>query len=257
MAEKEQSNSIDEIWLEYKETPTLALRNKLVIHYLYLVKSILKTIKLPSNALLTSNDLINFGIIGLINAIEKFEPNQNIKFETYAYQRIRGSIIDEIRRLDWLSRTERQRAKSLIKTIDQSYIETGGSSLTEISKRLNISDDELKKYFSAYQSSQDSFFISENFTPEEDEDNLSYVANISNEEKNALDEIVENEKVEIIYNFLKSLPDRERLIITLYYYENLKFKEIGVLLDLSESRVSQIHSAVIKKLRQKFKELEE
>jgi RNA polymerase sigma factor for flagellar operon FliA len=83
------------------------------------------------------------------------------------------------------------------------------------------------------------------------------VANISTEEKNALDDIVDNEKIEIIYNFLKSLPERERLIITLYYYENLKFKEIGVLLELSESRVSQIHSAVIKKLRQKFKELEE
>jgi RNA polymerase sigma factor for flagellar operon FliA len=257
MTEKEQSNSIDEIWLKYKESPSFLLRNQLVLHYLSLVKSVLKTIRLPQNTLLTSNDLINYGIIGLIDAIEKFEPIQNVKFETYAYQRIRGAIIDEIRRLDWLSRSERHKAKNLIKTIDQSYAETGEASVEELSKRLNVSEDELRKYFSAYQSSQNSFFITETFSVDEDEDDLPFVANISTEEKNALDDIVDNEKIEIIYNFLKSLPERERLIITLYYYENLKFKEIGVLLELSESRVSQIHSAVIKKLRQKFKELEE
>lgn len=258
MTGKEPStNSINDKLIEYKKNPSLELRNYLVLHFLFMVKNVLKTIHLPQNSILSSNDLINYGILGLIDAIEKFQPEQNVKFETYALHRIRGSILDEIRKLDWLSRNERRLAKSLSETMERSFVESGETKYQEITKRLNLSDVELKKYFIAFQSWQSSFFYPENIRLDDENEEISFIGNIpSREEKNALDEIVDNEKIEIIFNFLKSLPERERLIITLYYYENLKFKEIGAILELSESRVSQIHSSVIKKLKLKFKELE-
>ncbi len=258
MTEKEPSiNSINNKLIEYKKNPSLDLRNFLVLHFLFLVKNVLKTIHIPQNSILSSNDLINYGILGLIDAIEKYQPEQNVKFETYAQHRIKGAILDEIRKLDWLSRNERRLAKSFTETMEKSFVESGEAKYEEITKRLNLSDEELRKYFVAFQSSQSSFFIPEIVKLQDEDEEVSFIGNIPNgEEKNALDEIVDNEKIEIIYNFLKSLPERERLIITLYYYENLKFKEIGALLELSESRVSQIHSSIIKKLKLKFKELE-
>jgi len=250
--------NIEDIWLQYKKDKSLELRNQIVLKYISLIKTILRTIKLPPNSILTSQDLINVGIIGLVEAIDKYEPEQNIKFETYAYQRIKGAIIDELRRLDWLSRSARKKAKDVISTIDKSFILQGESNISELFKELNLSEKELKEYIKAYNSSKESFFINESIENIEDGEDVSFLENLAaEEEKSTLEKIVDNEKVEIIYNFLISLPERDRLIVTLYYYENLKFKEIGNILGLSESRVSQIHSNVIKALRKKFQELED
>lgn len=248
---------LNKIWILYKSNRSLELRNKLVLTYVPFVKSILRHINLPSNSILTESDLINFGIIGLIESIEKFDPEQNVKFETYAYQRIRGAIFDELRRFDWLSRNSRKKVKEYIDTVDKSFAEKGIYDLNDILKRLNINEKELKEFVKAYQSSQEAFFLGDIIEITEDENEVSFIDNLpDNKDKTTLDEIVENEKVQIIFEFLMKLPERERLVVTLYYYENLKFKEIGKILGLSESRISQIHSFVLKKLKKKFEELE-
>ncbi|MFN3306364.1 MAG: FliA/WhiG family RNA polymerase sigma factor [Candidatus Kapaibacteriota bacterium] len=252
--------SIEELnktWLLYKNSKSLELRNKLVLTYVPFVKSILRNINLPPNSILSESDLINFGIVGLIESIEKFNPEQNVKFETYAYQRIKGAIFDELRRIDWLSRNSRKKAKEFIETVDKSFTEKGGYDLDDVLKKLSVDENELKEYVKAYQSSQESFFLGDVIELNEEGDEVSYIENLPDEqEKTALDEIVENEKVQIIYEFLRKLPEKERLVVTLYYYENLKFKEIGKILGLSESRISQIHSFVLRKLKKKFEEFE-
>ncbi len=252
--------SIEELnktWLLYKNSKSLELRNKLVLAYVPFVKLVLRNINLPTNSILSESDLVNFGIVGLIESIEKYDPGQNVKFETYAYQRIRGAIFDELRRIDWLSRNSRKKAKEFIETADKSFAEKGRYDLDDVMKKLNVDEKELSEYVKAYQSSQESFFLGDVIELNGEGDEVPFLENLpDNEEKTALDEIVENEKVQIIYEFLKKLPEKERLVVTLYYYENLKFKEIGKLLGLSESRISQIHSFVLKKLKKKFKEFE-
>ncbi|MCX7908132.1 MAG: FliA/WhiG family RNA polymerase sigma factor [Ignavibacteria bacterium] len=249
---------MEDIWYDYKKSKSPELRNKIVLKYIPLVKNILKGINVPPNSLLSNDDLISIGIIGLVEAIEKFEPSQNVKFETYAYPRIKGAVLDELRKVDWLSRNTRRKAKEFIETLDKSFVHTGNYNINEITKSLNLDEKELRNYILAFQSSQESFFVGETIEILDDGEELSYFENLpSYEEGNQLESIVNNEKVQVIYQFLLSLPERERLIVTLYYYENLKFKEIGKILGLSESRVSQIHSSVIRRLRKKFKELEE
>ncbi len=249
---------IKETWFNFRKERTSELRNKLVLKYLPFVKTIIKSINLPPNSILSNNDLVNIGIIGLVEAIEKYDPEQNIKFETFAYPRIKGAIFDELRRIDWLSRNTRRKAKEFSDKLDRYFVQKGEYDLKELSKVLNLDEKEMKEYLLAYQTFQESFFIGENLEFVEDNEEIPFIQNLAiEEEKNPLENIVENEKVQIIYRFLLSLPDRERLIATLYYYENLKFKEIGQILGLSESRVSQIHSSIIKRIRNKFKEMEE
>lgn len=249
---------IDEIWIEYRKTKSPELRNKLVLKYISLVRSILRTINIPPDSILNNQDLINIGILGLVEAIEKFNPEQNVKFETFAYTRIKGSILDELRRVDWLSRSTRKKAKEVLETLDKTFVESGSYDFNSIGRSLGLSDKELKDYLMAYQTSQESFFLSDNFEILGDDEEVSFLENLpATDSKDQLENIVDNEKVQIIYHFLLSLPERERLIMTLHYYENLKFKEIGKIIGLSESRVSQIHSSVIKQLRNKFKQMEE
>lgn len=252
------NEDLNEIWLKYKEKPDEELRNTLVLKYISLVKAILKKFRLPENSILTNNDLINIGIFGLVEAIEKFDPSMNVKFETYAYPRIKGAILDELRKIDYLSRDARKKAKDFTETINRSFVQDGETNIENITQKLNLSEKVLKTYILAYQSSKESFYLDEGIEIDDDGQKLDFLENLPTpEEKSTLEEIVENEKIQLIYQFLLALPERDRLIITLYYYENLKFKEIGQILGLSESRVSQIHSSVIKRLRNKFKALEE
>ncbi|MGB9770704.1 MAG: sigma-70 family RNA polymerase sigma factor [Candidatus Kapaibacteriota bacterium] len=253
----ENNEGIVEIWNKYKKNPDAELRNQLVLNYIPLVKSILRKFNIPENSILTNQDLINVGIIGLVEAIEKYEPEQNVKFETFAYNRIKGAIIDELRKVDWLSRGARKKAKDVVETIDRAFVQSGNNSYEEISKRLNLTEKEFNSFIFAYHSSQEAFFYTESTLIEEESQEIEFLENLPTpDSKTTLEELVENEKVQIIYNFLLSLPERDRLIVILYYYENLRFKEIGKILGLSESRVSQIHSSVIKRLRNKFKELD-
>ncbi len=247
---------IQNIWDEYLRTRDFNLRERLVLFYLPFVKGILSSFSIPKNSVLTKEDLTSAGILGLIWAIEKYNPEFGVKFEVYAQHRIKGSILDELRKVDWLSRSSRNKAEKFLKIIEQIESEiTTDSEFVSLSERLEVDETELRKYFQAYNS-----YLSANFVRGsqiiDSEEEVNLLENIPDDSKTPLENIVSQEKIEVITDFLKSLPERSRLIITLYYYENLTLKEIGKLLNISESRVCQIHSEVIAQLKSKFQSLD-
>lgn len=253
------TSDIQDIWKSYKLQQDGSLREKLVLNYISLVRSVMKSISIPANSILTRDDLISSGIIGLIDAIEKYDLDRGVKFETYAVQRIKGAILDELRKVDWLSRTARQKVTEVNSTLDSIQSETGAeATFPEAISKLNIKTSEINTYLLAYRSSKEGLFINETLFNGDEEETPNFLENLPDEsQKNPLDVIIDEEKISIIMDYLNTLPERNRLIITLHYYENLKFKEIGKLLNISESRVSQVHSEVIRQLKKKFRMIEE
>lgn len=256
---EETTPDIQYIWKLYKLQQDSSLREKLVLNYISLVRSVMKSISIPANSILTRDDLISSGIIGLIDAIEKYDPNRGVKFETYAVQRIKGAILDELRKVDWLSRAARQKATEVTSTLDSIQNETTAeATFAEAISRLNIKPSEINSYLLAYRSSKEGVFFNETLFNEDEEERTNFLENVPDEsQKSPLDIIVDEEKISIIMDFLNTLPERNRLIIILHYYENLKFKEIAKLLNISESRVSQVHSEIITQLKKKFRTMEE
>lgn len=232
-------------------------KRKLMMNYMWLVRYTLHTMNLPSNAILSDEDFLHVGIIGLNDAIERFEPERGIKFETFAMPRVRGTVLDEMRRLDWLSRTARKKAHELVAVSDQLRRETGREvTEEEVRTRLNVSIEEYQTYLSAAAAAVASLSMNESKSSlglsdeGEERDVLQELPDMDYE--SPLTRITDEERMNFLLTYLKNLPERKRLVITLYYYENLTFKEIGVLLSLTESRICQIHTQVCNDLRAKL-----
>lgn len=251
--------SIDELWELYLSNRNTESRNLLVLRYIFLVRSAIQKLNLPKYSMFSKDDLVNTGIIGLIEAIDKFDPSIGAKFEYFAYQKIRGKILDELRKIDWISRDARQKAQNLQYAISTIHSESGEKpTYMEVLEKMNITEEEFKKFVLAYESYRLSFFVGEGQILNVDGEEIPILENYPDVESiEPLDKLIEEEKIKIIANFLESLPERNRLIMILYYYENLKFREIAQILEISESRVSQIHSQTISLLKKKFQELEE
>lgn len=235
---------------QYFQTPNLEVRNQLVLHYSYIAKTVALQMRGISSNYAQLEDIVNQGIITLIDCIEKFDPSKEVKFESYAFMRVRGSIIDFIRKQDWLPRRVRKTAKD----ISAAYEKLSGDLMREptsgeIAAYLNISSDTLHKHYGEMTRSVMLSF-------ESLLDNT--ISNIFSSEKSCdvhdLPEtgIFQEEMKTILVEAIDSLTDRERMVITLYYYENLKLSEISKVLEVSESRVCQIHSKAILKLKTKI-----
>lgn len=251
-----------EAWKEFhgKRSSTAkraSAKRKLMLNYMWLVRYTLHTMNLPSNAILSDEDFLHVGIIGLNDAIERFEPERGIKFETFAMPRVRGTVLDEMRRLDWLSRTARKKAHELVAVSDQLRRETGREvTEEEVRARLNVSVEEYQTYLSAAAAAVASLSMNESKTSlglsdeGEERDVLQELPDMDYE--SPLTRITDEERMNFLLTYLKNLPERKRLVITLYYYENLTFKEIGALLSLTESRICQIHTQVCTDLKAKL-----
>ena len=248
---------IDSIWIEYNNEKSKKTKDDIFKKYSWIVQYVVNKLGVPENSILDKEDLINIGIIGLSESIDKFDLSKNVKFESYAITRVRGSIQDELRKLDWLSRTARKKVNDITSIKDKFLKEQGIEvSDSEIISKLGITSDQYNSYLHAMEVSRSnySFIDSDNSS---DEDGYDVVENISDkDESNQLEDLIEHEKIELLKKFLKDLPDKKRLVIALYYYENLTFNEIGKLIDVTEGRVSQIHSEVIKKLRVRINDYE-
>lgn len=240
---------------KYKEEPSKLSpdqKNKLIMEYAPLIKFIAQKIavRLPSNIEL--DDLISSGVIGLMDAIEKYDPTRDNKFKTYAEFRIRGSILDELRAQDWVPRSVRDKAKMLDRTMIELEAELGRSaSDEEVAQRLSISIDEFHDLVNQVRpvsvlSIDDS-------------------ATFSNVDKKSILNILEGTKFNnpftqlniksvksIVAQAIEDLPERQRLVLSLYYFEDLNLKEIGKILRVTESRVSQLHAQAITRLRAKL-----
>ncbi len=241
-----------EMWINYKKSGSLEIREKIIIKYIPLVKHVVSKFvnNLPKN--IEYEDLVEYGIIGLLDAVGKFDITKDVDFKTYALLRIRGAIYDELRELDMLPRTLRKVSKN----IEAAYIEIErqkGRPATdeEVCNYLNISIKELDEYFSKIN-------VANVYSLEEsigdNEDGNSTLGSIIEDKKseNPHENLEKKEIKEALLAVIKELTEKEKTVITLYYYEELTLKEIGKVMDISESRVSQIHSKTVIKLRAKL-----
>jgi RNA polymerase sigma factor for flagellar operon FliA len=249
---------LKDVWKGYKENQSLVLRHKLILNYMWLVKYIVQTMSLPVNSILGEEDFINIGMIGLCEAIERYELERGVKFETYALPRVKGIVQDELRRLDWLSRTARKKAHELIQATDELRTEKGREvSAEEIMQKLNINQEEYNSYLAAAAAAKASFSMVETTQAGLDEDDTDFIEEIADTGTENIQIKMENEeRINFLTNYIKNLNDRKRLVMMMYYYESFTFKDIGLELGISESRVCQIHTQVINDLKLKLFEFD-
>jgi RNA polymerase sigma factor for flagellar operon FliA len=242
----------DEIkmWKKYKRTKAQDQHDEIVKKYLYLVKYVAGrvAIGLPPNV--EFNDLVSYGILGLFDAIQKYDVSQGNKFETYAVSRIRGSIMDELRKLDWAPRLLRKKAREIEKKCKELEEKNGRIATDdELARSLKISTEELSSIYSDLNSTT---FLSLDEVWQNDDGNkpISRLQTIEDSLiTNQFTYVHQSEVKDLLASAINELPEKEKLVIVLYYYENLTLREIGEILDVSESRVCQIHTKVVTRLR--------
>ncbi len=245
------------LWEHFKETGDTATRERLILHYAPLVKYVAGRVGvgLPPN--IEQADLVSYGIFGLIDAIEKFDIHRAIKFETYAISRIRGAIIDELRAIDWIPRSVRYKARE----VERAYAALEGElrrtpTEPEVAQRLGIGLDELHQIFSQV-SYVNVVALDELLTVGgEKGDKLSLVDTL--EDTKAEDPVTAFEAEEtkfLLARAINQLPEREKIVVTLYYYEGLTLAEIGRVLGVTESRICQMHTKAVLQLRAKLAEV--
>jgi RNA polymerase sigma factor for flagellar operon FliA len=246
------------LWDNYFKQGSPDNKRDLMLSYIWLVKYVLQSMSLPTNSILNYDDFVNIGILGLNEAIERYNTERGVKFESYAIPRIKGIILDELRKLDWLSRTARKKAHELMQASDALKMEKGGEvSSEDIRKRLNVSHEEYQSYLKAAAAAKASLSLIENSQASMSDEDRDLLEEIPDYNQESIMEVMENEeRLQIITSFLTALNERKRLVMTLYYYESLTFKEIGEILSISESRVCQIHGQVVGDLRIKINEME-
>jgi RNA polymerase sigma factor for flagellar operon FliA len=246
-------SGIDCLWKEFKENGSKVAKDKILLEYAHLVKIVAYRLSVNLPASVDKNDLIGAGIMGLIKAVETFEPERGFKFETFAAHKIRGSILDELRALDWVPRSVRQKSRDLQKTFSKLEGDLGRLPYDdEVCDELGIS---LKEYEDLLSEVTPATLISlEEAMPDRSSESkeLRIIDSIEDPgSSNPLRELAFTEVKNILKEAITQLPEKEKLVVALYHYEELTLKEIGVVLEITESRVSQIHSKAILKLRSK------
>jgi RNA polymerase sigma factor for flagellar operon FliA len=240
----------EKLWEAYRKKPTSELREQLILEYAQLVKLVAGRLSMYLGYNVEYEELVSYGIFGLIDAIDKFDTEKNVKFETYASLRIRGSILDQIRKMDWIPRTVRQRQRKMDDAIKQVEMRTGKSATDEeLAKELGLSEDELGNWQSQLKVTNIVSLneFEENNGPEPVAD-TSHQSHFQQPE-----EVVEEEELkEMLSAALDLLTEKERRVIELYYYEDMNLKEISQILEVSESRVSQLHTKGLLKMRKKM-----
>jgi RNA polymerase sigma factor for flagellar operon FliA len=247
--------SVAEIWADYKQHGTREARERLILHYAPLVKFVAGRVAagLPQN--IEQSDLVSYGIFGLIDAIDKFDPARGYKFETYAISRIKGAIIDELRSIDWVPRSVRAKARAIERAYSKLENELRRSPEDrEVATELGMSEDELASILS-----QISFVgivaLDELLSASADRSGGATVGDtIADRTNNPVEAFESEEMRHVLADAINRMPDRERLVLTLYYYEGLTLAEIGSVLGVTESRVCQIHTKAIFQLRGRLSE---
>lgn len=239
----------DKLWSEYQKKPTQEIREQLILAYAQLVKLVAGRLSMYLGHNVEYDDLVSYGIFGLIDAIDKFDMTKNVKFETYASLRIRGAILDQIRKMDWIPRTVRQRQRKIDEAMKQVEMRTGKAATDEeIALELGVTEDELVNWQSQLKVTN---VVSLSEFEEQGQEPTVEIAN-----KNRFsqpEEVVEEEELKVkLIEALDLLTEKERRVIELYYYEDLTLKEISLVLEVSESRVSQLHTKALLKMRKKM-----
>jgi RNA polymerase sigma factor for flagellar operon FliA len=254
----EERSAIEQIWADYKSAATREARDRLIVHYSPLVKYVAGRVSvgLPQN--IEQADLVSYGIFGLIDAIEKFDPERNIKFETYAIARIKGAIIDELRSIDWVPRSVRAKSRAVEKAyakLEAALLRTPSDA--EVASEMGISEEELHTIFN-----QISFVglvaLDEMLSGSGGErgESTTLGETIPDKREGPVAAFEVDEMKQILATAINRLGDREKIVLTLYYYEGLTLAEIGDVLGVTESRVCQIHTKAVLQLRSRMIEPE-
>lgn len=239
--------TIEQVWKEFFETRSEACRNSLIVHYLQTVKYTADRIrvKLPGNV--EVEDLIQAGIFGLMDAIDAFDPGRGVKFETYCTPRIRGSILDELRSMDWVPRLVRARAHQLDKAHVTLEAQLGRiPTEQELASEMGLGKEDFHR-LQRDASAVGLLSLNNKFNDTDGETDVREIDIL--EDTHSQNPVTEAQKRDLKNLVSKGLTRAEKLIIFLYYYEEMTMKEIGATLDLSESRVSQMHSSVVFRLK--------
>ncbi|GFI28190.1 RNA polymerase sigma-D factor [Lachnospiraceae bacterium] len=239
----------EKLWKSYQKDPSPELREQIILEYAPLVKVVAGRLSMYLGYNVEYDDLVGYGIFGLIDAIDKYDAGKDVKFETYASLRIRGSILDQIRKMDWIPRTVRQKQKKLDEAVKQVEMRTGkNASDEEIAVEIGISEDELAVWQSQLKVTNIvslNEYVEQGSEPVMDARNNSHF--IQPEEQ-----IQEDELKKVLKDTLELLTEKERKVIELYYYEELTLKEISKVLGVTESRISQLHTKALLKMRRKM-----
>ncbi len=242
-------NARKRLWEDYKRTKASDIREKLILEYAPLVKLVAGRLSMYLGYNVEYDDLVSYGIFGLIDAIDKFDTLKDVKFETYASLRIRGSILDQIRKMDWIPRTVRQRQRQIDTAIHEIEIATGQSATDEqIAAKLGISEEEYSEW-------QGQMKVTGVISLDEFTESGSDISNdkYGTSRIDGPEEAFEKEELkQMLAQALQTLTEKEQKVVLLYYYEDLTLKEISNILEVSESRVSQLHSKALVKLQKKL-----
>jgi RNA polymerase sigma factor FliA len=238
------------LWQQYRKTGDRALRDRLILTYAPLVKFVAGRLGSGLPAHVDEGDLVSYGLLGLIGAIERFDPDREVKFETYAIARIRGAIIDELRALDWVPRSVRARAREIERAIAELEKRLHRAPTDEeISARLGLTQDELDSSLTEISRSSIAA-LDELWTVSSGGDRVALIDTIEDTEgPEPQSALAETEMKEALGEAISRLPEREKVVVTLYYYEELTLREIGEVLGVTESRVSQLHTKAILRLK--------
>lgn len=239
----------DDLWKQYEKTKSPAIREQLIIEYAGLVKIVAGRLGMYLGYTIEYDDLVGYGIFGLIDAIDKFELTKGVKFETYASLRIRGSILDQIRKMDWIPRTLRQKQKKLETAIRELEIKYGRqASNDELAEELGVTVEELEELVNQTQIAN---LVSLDEYLEQGSDVRAEYGNTPRFEQPEM--IVERQELKkILAEAIDSLTENEQKVIAFYYFEELTLKEISKILEVSESRVSQLHTKALRKMRDRM-----
>ncbi len=258
MSEDTQYNSYNKIkrlsdeeltalWKAYlKDRSDKKIRDSLIVQYIYLTRYVIGRVKLNLPPSYTLEDIASYGVEGLIDAIEKFSPEKGARFETYAIMRIRGTIIDKVRAQDWLPRSARKKIKDVKQAAEILRQQLGRTPTSqEIGESLGIEKEKVDAILA-----EDTTIASLYDKKGTSEESIEIIDTIEDTSSiNPLEKLEEKDAKNELQRALKSLPERERMIMVLYYHENMTLKEIGEAIEVSESRVCQLHAQAIMKLR--------
>ncbi|HEX3333472.1 MAG TPA: FliA/WhiG family RNA polymerase sigma factor [Acidimicrobiales bacterium] len=243
---------IDSLWSDFKQTGARTLRNQLIIYYTPFVKYVAGRVLAGLPRHFDEDDLVGYGIIGLIDAIERFEPERNLRFETYAIPRIKGAIIDELRAIDWVPRSVRNKARAvehafahLESTLRRTPTEA------EVAAELEMTPAEFEKALRKI-SSVGVIALDEVPRTGERSDRSTLGESLPDRARGPLDMFEAKESKEALLLAVDGMPDRERAVLMMYYYDGLTLTEIGAVLGVTESRVCQIHTKALRQLRSKL-----
>ena len=239
----------EKLWEEYQKNKSPELRDQIIIEYAPLVKLVAGRLSMYLGYNVEYEDLVSYGIFGLIDAIDKFDLGKEVKFETYASLRIRGTILDQIRKMDWIPRTVRQKQKRIDEAIKQVEMRTGKTAQDEeIAMELGLTGEELLNWQSQLKVTNVvslNEYVEQGAEPVMDARHNSHFIQ---PEKS----IEEEELKKMLSEAMDLLTEKEKKVILLYYYEDLTLKEISNILEVSESRVSQLHTKALSKMRKKM-----